>query len=158
MRFSNDLANESLILERCEQMMYISSYLNLEESPSRDWQVYFQELMKSAQMDEKQIKHRIKQLDFYLKLSHITEIVDVLVEIKTKNKIRNDFKFQESDQSNVYKQIKDIDDTSMKNYEKLFKMNETNFINCLKKYCEHMSFVEWLRENAPGNLSLILSI
>lgn len=57
------------------------------------------------------------------------------------------------DETNAYrdKQIKEIDEKSMKNYEKLEMMCDGGFITCLDKYCENYSFIEWLREATPSN-------
>lgn len=196
--FCRGIETGELSFETCENFMHISSTdltMGKKQRSKRDaknWEANFEVMMKSAGLSQELIKQRMRQLDLYLKLSHISEIVQVLIEIKTSNQIQTDFSFLEDIKDSVsvdlelvspmfeeknkkrtknllifiivvvvfkkvenktYKktQIKDIDEKSMKMYEKLQEMSKEDFIICLKKYSENYSFVEWLRQNTRGN-------
>lgn len=62
-----------------------------------NWRDNFTTVMKTSDLfSNKLIEQRNKQFDLYLKLSHINNIVKVLLEIKIKNKLTTKFEFLEN--------------------------------------------------------------
>lgn len=100
--FCENVKDGSLLFESCENLMYISSsQLTIEKAKllrkkeKRNWENNFQLIMMNAGLSEELIEQRMRQLNLLYKLSHINEIVHVLIEIKNLNEMQSDFSFLE---------------------------------------------------------------
>lgn len=57
----------------------------------KDWQENFGKLMNFAKMSDKLIKQRFEQIEVYNKLDNINKIIEILLELKTKNELTGNF-------------------------------------------------------------------
>lgn len=95
--FLQSIVNGTALFETCETYMQIESNLKTSRnSQAKDWQANFIVMMTSGNTEDALIKQRLKQLELYLKLTHISGIVRALLDVKGKNKLVQNFPFLEA--------------------------------------------------------------
>ena len=108
-------------------------------------------------MDQKLIDYRFKQLNTYFKLKNIAQIAKIVLDIITNyEKLQGDYDIlkdivssYDSDSCKT-KTLKDFNEKLLDMFDQLQEISHENFINCLKKYTDNYSFIEWIRKNAPS--------
>ena len=88
-----DVSNGELLLRVFVELTKYKSKKNTEND--KIWKENFSKLMKLNSLSEKQINARIRQLDIFLKMKNIQEIIQVLLEMKKQNNLTGDFRFLE---------------------------------------------------------------
>jgi len=95
---------QSLVKDVSSGELYLSDFVELAKMTiknkksneiDKNWKERFSTLMKLNNSNEKQITARLKQLDIFLKMKNIQEIIQVLLEMKKQNNLTGDFRFLE---------------------------------------------------------------
>ncbi|CAF0824304.1 unnamed protein product, partial [Brachionus calyciflorus] len=161
--FGESVKNGTLDLEYfSEELIRVNESLRIGRDHFKNFKIELEKVMKIANMSEKEIEYRFKQIKHYLNLPKIKEISTLLLEIKEHEELTGNFEPLEQishsleENVNQVKTLKDITAGSMKLYETLDKLSEVKFVKCLSKYVENFSFIEWLRKNVPNLNSLKL--
>lgn len=90
-----DVSSGELLLNDFVDLVKLSMKQKKNNEIDKDWKDKITKLMKLNNSNEKQIKDRIRQLDIFLKMHNIKEIIAVLLEIKQHNSLNGDFQFLE---------------------------------------------------------------
>ncbi len=143
---------------------------------TKKWRDDFSTIMQFVGMSDEKIKERFEQIQTYKSMDNIKLIVKVLLEIKLKNKMTEDFSIlKDMDESvmilklflfyilliislikkqlstNDYhnKSFKEIDEKTMAIYQKLKNLSSKELYDCLRSFNENFEFIEWLRKVTP---------
>ena len=98
-----DISSGELLLNDFVDLVKLSMKQKKINETDKDWKDKITKLMKLNNSNEKQIKDRIRQLDIFLKMHKIKEIIAVLLEIKQQNSLTGDFQFLEKIANSVSK-------------------------------------------------------
>jgi predicted nucleotide-binding protein (sugar kinase/HSP70/actin superfamily) len=90
-----DVSSGELFLSDFVELAKLNSKNKKSNEIDKNWKEKFTTLMKLNNLNEKQINARLRQLDIFLKMKSIQEIITVLFEIKKQNNLTGDFGFLE---------------------------------------------------------------
>ncbi len=90
-----DVSNGELLLSDFVELAKLTSKNKRSNEIDKNWKETFSTLMKLNNSNEKQITARLRQLDIFLKMKSIQEIIQVLLEMKKQNNLTGDFRFLE---------------------------------------------------------------
>jgi hypothetical protein len=104
MNLCKQIANGSLVLDKFEEFAIIQPNLNKQDNktPHDKWKENFRVLMKSTDLfNDQLIDKRFQQFQYYLRLSNLNEIVRVLTQVKSLNRLTARFDFLEDLENSV---------------------------------------------------------
>ncbi len=90
-----DVSSGELLLSDFVELAKLTSKNKRSNEIDKNWKETFSTLMKLNNLNEKQITARLRQLDIFLKMKSIQEIIQVLLEMKKQNDLTGDFRFLE---------------------------------------------------------------
>jgi hypothetical protein len=98
---SSSLSNGTLILEKFDEFVKIDERARMSDKINPNWTHKFEKLMLFSKSNKTTVKERLEQLSIYLDLSKVNDIAKVLLQLKAKNGLKNNYSFLDEIASSV---------------------------------------------------------